>query len=577
MSQAVATPVVPPLRPSQRQAVDFIVSHPYAGIWLGLGGGKTMATLAALTRIRPAGHILVIAPIAIARSVWIDEIAERRLDIRTRSLIVDENDRKLSKKARLARFQEVFTDPPTMYFINQDLISRPASSRCTVCKGLGGHRGRRPCPACQTGLVDQMPIRTVNGTDTIMWPFPTVVIDESQGFKSHSSRRFKALARVRPAISRLIELSGTPAPNGLTDLWSQMYLLDQGEHLGRNITAFRNRWFTARMVPGKTIPGHWDPNPGAEEEIHQAVRPIVMSARNVNLRLPELTVEDNRVSLSPQVLEGYRKLRSDLVLDIIVPAARARLSDLFDDWLVSSDPGARALAARLAAAGGSRSDEELASARQEWIEEHLTPEMLATVVAQNKAVLASKLLQYASGTLYTADPDDPDTAGRYEVIHQAKIEMAEYLIRNNGGSPVLLAHHFRSDATELMDRLAVDGFAPRRFDGSRAMVCDWNARRIPVMLIHPASGGPGLNLQYGGHTLIWYTLPFSLEHYQQMNARLHRPGQADPVTIHRLIARGTTDERMPAVLAGKTDIQDALLDDVARLLPGAAPRQPADH
>ncbi|BAS11858.1 putative protein p41 [Arthrobacter sp. Hiyo8] len=253
------------LMPHQQQAVDFIASRPASGVWLGVGAGKTITALSALQCIRPIGHILVIAPVAIARSTWLDEIEERGFNIRTRSLIVDERDRKLSKKQRLERIKQVFVDPPTMYFINQDLISRSPDKRCKVCHGDG--LKDRVCTACQTGLVDQMPVQKLRGPDgtlrdTIIWPFQTVIVDESQEFKSHSSNRFKALRVVRPAITRFIELTGTPAPNGLEDLWSQIYLLDQGQALGATITEFRRRWFTPKMIPGQTVPVGWDPNPG---------------------------------------------------------------------------------------------------------------------------------------------------------------------------------------------------------------------------------------------------------------------------------------------------------------------------
>ena len=252
--------------PHQQQAVDFIASRQASGVWLGVGSGKTVTALSALQHIRPIGHILVIAPVAIARSTWLDEIEERGFNIRTRSLIVDERDRKLNKRARLERIRQVFTDPPTMYFINQDLISRSPDKRCKVCHG-DGLKGRA-CTACQTGLVDQMPVQKIRGPDgkfrdTIIWPFQTVIIDESQEFKSHASIRFKGLKKVRPAITKFIELTGTPAPNGLEDLWSQIYLLDQGQALGATITEFRCRWFTPKMIPGTTTPAAWLPNTGA--------------------------------------------------------------------------------------------------------------------------------------------------------------------------------------------------------------------------------------------------------------------------------------------------------------------------
>ncbi|WP_424863020.1 SNF2-related protein [Streptomyces sp. MMS24-I29] len=584
------------LLPHQQQIHDFLVDRPFAGAWVPVGGMKTLSTLAVLQTVRPLGHILVVAPVAIARSTWLDEIEKWGFPIRTKSLIVNENDKQLSKEKRLARFQEVFSDPPTMYFINQELLTQPSqgvrflepnikaatppvlagispearsafdmlmSSRpvtqeeliqtCRAAATASGDRipakhkvvswiqelvkaslvtrerhecrtcGGSGCSECRFGLVDQMPVQPVVGPDgksrdTIIWPFQTVIIDESQGFKSHASDRFKALKIVRPAITRLIELTGTPAPNGLHDLWSQIYLLDQGQALGKDITAFRNRWFIPKMVPGTNTPAKWIPTPNAEAEIHQAIAHLVMSAENTTLVLPPLTIQDVNVTLPPDLMQSYKEFKRDLVLDVVK-------SYLDEDGRLTQS--------------------------------------VESIVAENQAVLTSKLMQFASGTLYTADPDDPSTKGQYEVIHDKKLEMAEYLVRNNGGAPVLLAYHFKSDKEQLLERFKKAGIDAQAFDGSRDMVRRWNAGQIPVMLLHPAAAGHGLNLQHGGSTMIWYTLPFSLEHYMQTNGRLHRPGQQRPVIIHRLIAKGTQDERIPGVLADKQRVQDALIDAVS--------------
>ena len=319
-------------------------------------------------------------------------------------------------------------------------------------------------------------------------------------------------------MTRLIELTGTPSPNGLHDLWSQVYLLDHGRTLGQNITAYRNRWFTPKMVPGTTTPAKWIPTANAEAEIHQAISHLVMSAQNTSLQLPALSIQDVNVTLPPDLLQAYKDFKRDLVLDIV--------------QTYTDDDG------------------------------KLT-QSVESIVAANQAVLTSKLMQFASGTLYTADPDDPATKGRYEVIHDKKIEMAEYLVRNNGGEPALIAYHFKSDKEQLLMRLRRASIDAQAFDGSRDMVRRWNAKQIPVMLLHPAAAGHGLNLQHGGSTMIWYTLPFSLEHYLQTNGRLFRTGQTKPVTIHRLIAKGTQDERMPSVLAGKQQVQDDLIEAVS--------------
>ena len=596
MTTTIAPPQPSPgpivLKPYQQQIHDFLVSRPFAGAWLGVGAGKTLSTLSVLQTVRPMGHILVVAPIAIARSTWLDEIDKWGFPIRTKSLIVNENDRKLPKEKRLERFREVFSDPPTMYFVNQELLTQPSqgarllqltgdptgdaiaagiSPDAVRLRGLietigpmaqeqlighflqlaAGQSGTKAptktavkeaiselvtrgalereshdcrscggdgCAQCRYGLVDQMPIQSINGQDTLIWPFQTVIIDESQGFKSHSSARFKALKAVRPAITRLIELTGTPSPNGLHDLWSQIYLLDQGEALGRTITEFRNRWFIPKMVPGTTTPAKWIPTPNAEAEIHEAIRHLVMSAQNTNLNLPGLTIQDANVTLPPDLMQAYKEFRRDLVLDVV---------KTYQD------------------------------------EDGKLTQSVESIVAENQAVLTSKLMQFASGTLYTADPEDPATKGQYEVIHDKKLEMAEYLVRNSGGDPVLVAYHFRSDLEQLMARFKKAGIDAQVFDGSREMVRRWNAKQIQVMLLHPAAAGHGLNLQDGGSTMIWYTLPFSLEHYLQTNGRLYRTGQTKPVVIHRIITKGTQDERMPGVLAEKQQVQDDLISAVS--------------
>ncbi|QXV62917.1 helicase [Amycolatopsis sp. TNS106] len=589
-------PQAPALQPHQQQIHDFIVDRPFAGAWVNIGGGKTLATLRVLQTVRPIGHILLIAPVAIARSTWLDEIEKWGFPIRTKSLIVDDLDRKISRQQRLERFREIFTDQPTMYFVNQEILTQP-SQRTSVLKAVldrtsgpmlppdvlgtlspealdvldflrtrgpepqddvvvncreeaarSGRpvpskaaittairellaakavaRERRPCPTCsgqgcsecRFGLVDQMPVHELNGQRTITWPFPTVIIDESQGFKSHASDRFTALAQVRPAINRLIELTGTPSPNGLHDLWSQVYLLDEGASLGRTITDFRRRWFIPKMVPGTTTPAKWIPKDDAEEEIHQAISHLVMSAENTSLVLPPVSIQDVNVTLPADLLQTYKEFRRDLVMDVVKTYRDA------DGALTHS---------------------------------------LESIVADNQAVLTSKLMQFASGTLYTADPDQPSSKGDYTVIHDKKLEMAEYLVRNNGGQPMLIAYQFRSDRERLLAHFVKTGVGAEAFDGSRHMVHRWNAQQIPVMLLHPASAGHGLNLQYGGSSLIWYTLPFSLEHYLQTNGRLPRPGQTRPVVIHRLIAKGTQDERMPRLLAEKQLVQDNLLDAVS--------------
>ena len=570
---------MPPLMPHQQLARDFVAAHPHCGVFLGIGGAKTLSTLAALAQVRPAGHILVIAPLAIARSTWLDEIEKWGVPLRTRSLIVDEDDRKLSKEARLQRFSDVPTDPPTMYFVNREMLTQPAQPQTvlelvaaakapaglsqeavftmSVMASRGpepqadlveavrdarplGPRGkrvpkaeamrwvaelkaaglaaivRRDCPSCsgkgcrecRFGLVDQLPTQRVrvNGRwrEVPQWPFPTVIIDESQGFKDARSERFKALSRMRPAMTRLIELTGTPTPQSLLDIWSQMYLIDQGASLGSRFTEYRSRYFTPTMhVDGRPV--KWAVVPGMETEIYKAISPYVMSAENTTIPLPPVSYDQVNVTLPKDVMAAYKDFAREQVLE-----------------LASPDPN--------------------------------DPAKLV-ITADNAAILHGKLIQFASGTMYTDDKHS------YQVIHEEKLEMLDHIIGNADGN-VLIGYRFRSEREQILAHLAASGRAVEAFDGSRAMGRRWNAGEIEAMVLHPASAGPGLNLQAGGHTLVWYTLSDSLEHYQQLNGRLIRIGQDDHVRIMYLVAKGTRDALTPRSLDMKRWVQEGLLDAV---------------
>jgi len=468
--------IQPTLLPHQALIKQYIIDHPHCGIFLGVGGGKTLTVLMALAAVRPHGHILVVAPPNIARSTWINEIEKFGIPLRTKSLIVNDNDKLLPRKKRLARYEEVFTDPPTMFFISQNLL---------------------------TDLVNYMPVNGKGASAAFNWPFPTVIFDESQGVKNPASERFKALARARPGIIRLIEMTGTPTPNGLLDLWAQVFLLDQGLALGTTMTAYKDRYFRVTKYANNR-PIKWEPLPGAQEEIYGRIAHLVMSTKNTSIKMPEATVEQVNVSLTADEMEAYKDFKNGLVLD-----------------LAAANPG----------------------------------EPIVTVIAKNRAVLTNKLLQFASGTLYVDDKHN------YRVLHDHKILMSDYLIRNTD-SPMLMAYAYRSDRAEILSKLVDMGHDVRAFDGSRAMIDDWNAGNIQVMLLHPASAGPGLNLQEGGHTVLWYTPTDNLEHWIQLNGRVDRMGQKHPVTIYELVAKGTQDSRMPLNRERKAMVQDGLLDAV---------------
>lgn len=513
----------PTLMDQQAAASGFIQTRPYAGVFLDMSGGKSLATLHALTQIGPRGHTLIIAPIKIARLSWVSEIEKWDVPVRARSLIVDEKDHQLSRKQRLERYAEVLdpATPPTLWFINQELVY----DLVTWLPPLDP-RDRKKIP-------------------TPIWPFPTVIIDESQGFKNPTSRRFKAIRAVRSQISRMILLSGTPAPNGLEDLWSQVYLLDQGLSLGPSLTNYREAFFQSNRRLANGTPVDWRPRPGAKEAIYSRIDHLVMSAPTVARKpIPPMKIHNLMVDMDTDAREAYKTLARTLVLDI----AQVSGVDPHDDPTLSS------------------------------------------VSATNKAVLRTKLVQLASGTIYLDENENMETEeeldefgihldvsmlpaasqsltaynGRqYAIVHSAKL-FALLDVITQQTSPVLVAYYFTCDRDIIWAYLSAHGYDTRVFDGTRDMYEAWNRGEIPVMLIHPASAGHGLNLQDGGHTLIWYTLPSSLEHYMQTNKRLHRVGQKHPVNIYQILTRKTIDEKLPTALGKKEQLQQSLIDAVEK-------------
>lgn len=467
----------------QEQAKNFLIATPKAGLFLDVGFGKTLTTLAALQELGMkgaiSGHILIIAPKAIARATWIDEMAKWGIKANTVSLIVNDKGKQLSRKKRLERYSEIATHVPAFYFINRDLVA---------------------------DLVQW------HSDNKLPWPFQTIIVDELQAFKSHDSTRFKALKAVAPATTRFIGLTGTPMPNGLEDLWAEIFLMDGGQRLGPNITTYRNTYFNPGLVINN-VTVNWVPKTGAEDYIFQLISDIVISVKNPNIKLPDVTYNTMVCHMTPDEMAQYKELAKEKVLDILTEDEADSIS----------------------------------------------------IEAPNAAVLSAKLTQMASGTLYLEKH-----CSDYVVIHEHKLDMLEYIIENNNGSPVLVAYHFKSDLAEIGKRLDAvykntkdARYQYEVFDGSPEMIHKWNSGAIPVMLLQPASAGHGINIQDGGHTLVWYSLPWSLEHYIQTCGRLNRQGQKHPVVIHHLITEGTIDSRIVRVLQSKDANERALIDAVS--------------
>lgn len=432
----------------QRYATQFIIDHPCAGLLLDMGCGKSVITLTALWELAfdyfEISKVLVIAPKRVAEDTWRKEIEKwEHLKDLTYSIVLgnkEQREKALSKKALI-------------YIINRENVQWL----------IANHK----------------------------WDFDTVVIDELSSFKSNKAQRFKALKKVRPMVKRIIGLTGTPAPNSLMDLWSEIYLLDMGERLGRFIGGFRERFF----IPDKRnrdVVYSYKPKVGAESKIYELISDICVSMKALDyIKMPELITNNIEVEMSCKELKLYNKLKSDMIIDI----------------------------------DGKELD------------------------AVNAAALSNKLLQMANGAVY----DDEKSVVE---IHSQKLDALEDLIEAANGKPVLVAYWYKHDKDRLMQRFQAEEI------NTSADIDKWNKGEMPVALIHPASAGHGLNLQQGGSTIVWFGLTWSLELYQQLNARLYRQGQKETVVIHHIITKNTIDENVIKALEKKDLSQNSLIDAV---------------
>lgn len=323
------------------------------------------------------------------------------------------------------------------------------------------------------------------------WPFPIVVIDELSSFKSAQAKRWKALRRVRGRIRRLIGLTGTPRPNGLEDLWPEVYLLDQGARLGRTLGAFRARYLLPDKMNGHIVYSY-RPKDGAEADAYDRLSDICMSIRKEDvLSLPGQIYEDIELEAPPALLKQYRQFERDKVMECL------------------------------------NEDGE--------------------IVAGTAAALTNKLLQFANGAIYDMD-------GNVHELHTIKLEALEELLEEAGGDNVLVLYAYKHDRDRIRQRINC-----RELDKPEDIDA-WNRGEIPVALAHPASIGHGLNLQDGGHIIVWYGLTWSLELYQQANERLNRPGQKNVCRVYHLILKGTHDSRVLEALKNKDKGQAAAIE-----------------
>lgn len=348
-------------------------------------------------------------------------------------------------------------------------------------------------------------------------PFDMVIIDELSSFKSTKAKRWKAIKKLIQSVPYVIGLTGTPAPNSYLDLWPQVYLLDGGARLGKTVSDYRYRYFKPGAHKGHVV-YEWIMRLGAQDAINRKLKDLCLSMSAEDwLDLPDTIYNTIPVSMDAAAEKRYTRFEKTKVMALLQEATGFRELDV-------------------------RNPEQLA-------------QMTSAIRGDTAAVIAGKLLQMAGGAVYDDD-------GQVVPIHEAKLDALSELLEANEGENVLCFYNYQHEKQRILERF------PQAVAFSGTEVEAWNDGRIPLLLCHPASTGHGLNLQSGGHITVWYGLNWSLELYQQANARLSRPGQTHSVVIHHLVCRDTIDERVMAALQKKNEGQEALLKALKDYLGG---------
>ena len=499
-------------------ALPFLKANPFSALFIDMGMGKTVTCstlIADLIDLEHSGKILVIGPVRVMTDTWPNEFATWQHLAPYRYTLIREDDDDPRIKAAQAIDRSNSDDRQweretlEMNGLSEKEIRAQlgrraeGEARLAIRKELA--RSKR-----QIHFINREQLEWLVNFHGPRWPYRTVIIDESSSFKDYSTERFKALAKVRRTeglITRLHELTATPAAETYEHLFAQMYLLDLGERLGKNITRYRERYFTYNRWTMK-----WALRPGAEEEILDKIKDItlVMKAKDY-LKIEEPNIVQRLIHLPGPAKAIYETMQEDFVVTL---------------------------------PDGSE------------------------VEAETAAALSSKLLQIASGVLYeTVNFLDTGTDEFVKVkkvhrIHDAKIETLKEICEELQSKPVLVAYHFKSS----LDRLKKAFPKAVVMDKEGKCIKAWNAGKIPMLLIHPASGGHGLNLQHGGHNIVFFDLVWSLELWLQLIGRLARQGQKNPVLVQVLVAIGTLDEGCFEALRNKEDAQEKLFFILKRLI-----------
>ena len=422
---------------------------------------------------RLARRALIVAPLRVAHSTWPREIKKWDQFRHLRAGVVQGKD-----KAKILRDVENFdvqiTTPETLEWL------------------LSQFKGKR-------------------------LPWDVLFVDESSRFKSPKSERWKLLKRHSKKFTRRYILTGSPAPDSLLDLYTQIFLLDFGASLGQRYTHYRDRYFNSCGYMGYD----WQVKHGAEDSIHRAIAPLVLTMRAEDyLELPPLVINDVFVDLPDDARELYDRMERDLF---------AMLGDNIE------------------------------------------------LLAESNASAHNKCHQIANGAIFEDIPELDRLAGRkprnrkWHVVHNAKVEAFESIAYEMGGRPLLTAYHYTHEVERLQAFIKKEFKRDAPYIGGGVNVktsdrlCDeWNRAVHPFLLAHPASVSHGLNMQETNGGACFYSLTYNYDHYDQFIRRLWRQGARHGVSVHRIIARDTLDEAIASALVVKHGTQRGVFDAVKK-------------
>lgn len=463
----------------QREAVKFLRERPRGALFLDPGLGKTSITLAAIKALKNEGQInkvLLIAPLRVCHLVWPLEV-QKWADFHMLKVSVLHGSKK----------DQALAADADIYVINFEGIDWLVKPKKTL---LPSNKYRID--------VDVEAFRKLG--------FDTLVVDELSKFKHTNTNRFKVMKHILPTFTRRWGLTGSPASNGLMDLFGQCYILDQGRSLGQYLSHYRSEYFYQPPHSGNYT---WELQPGAEKRIHDRIAPLVLRMGEELIDMPMLVERDIKVELPPAVMKQYKRLEDDLLMRV-------------DQGLVT---------------------------------------------AANAATAAGKCRQVASGAIYLEDGIEDliktaSTKREWAELHSAKLDALQDLVEELQGQPLLVAYEFKHDLERLLKRFGSK--TPHIGGGTTtkeaaAIERGWNEGSIPLLFGHPASMGHGLNFQQRGCHVAHFTTTWDYELYDQFNRRVRRQGnKANRVYVYRIVAKGTVDEIVTLKLRNKGNTQNEL-------------------